>query len=232
MRTTRLLLLVGGMLGMVLGGCERREAEAPAREAAVGAHAVEVATVTLKPGHCAGVIVEDGHHALTAAHCVGLFEQRVELELYDGRTLAGRYVHVDPERDVAVIHLDDEAPVRPLAVAERLPAPGDALLFTGRNDRPGGPQSVRLRKLGRCPSLPSVPQALFTTLHGEKGDSGAPVVDAGTRVVGLVHGGAACSIAAPTAGFGEVVRRLAAREARESSEMANKVGVPGAAHPR
>jgi S1-C subfamily serine protease len=54
-----------------------------------------------------------------------------------------------------------------------------------------------------------VPQALFTTLHGRKGDSGAPVVDLQLRVVGLVHGGARCSIAAPTAEFAPVVRQLA-----------------------
>jgi S1-C subfamily serine protease len=212
MGTKRLLLLAGALsAGVGLGGCTRQEAQAEA-PAVPDARSVEQATVTLLPGHCAGVIVEDGRHALTAAHCVGLFEQRIELELFDGRTVAGRYVHVDPQRDVAVIQLDRVAPVRPLAVAEALPRPGAALLFTGRNDRPGRPQEVELARLGRCPSLPGVPQALFTTLRGEKGDSGAPVVDSAYRVVGLVHGGAACSIATPTHGLATVVRQLTTGE--------------------
>jgi S1-C subfamily serine protease len=210
---------------MTLGGCERQQGQS---NAPLDVRAVEAATVTLLPGHCAGVIVEDGRHALTAAHCVGPFEEHIDMELRDGGRISGTYVHVDPERDVAVIRLDARAPVRALAVAPRLPTPGDVLLFTGRNDRPGGPQEVQLARLGRCPSLPQVPQALFTTLHGEKGDSGAPVVDTQFRVVGLVHGGAACSIATPTYGFGQVVRELSEQEGM----VARKAALPGTATPR
>lgn len=228
MRSKRFLLLAGALAGVTLAGCEQRQGSVGA---ASSARDVEAATVTLLPGHCAGVIIEDGHHALTAAHCVGLFEARVDVELYDGQRLGGSYLHVDPERDVAIIRLDEVAPVRPLAVATRLPAPGAALLFTGRNDRPGAPQSVQLARLGRCPSLPGVPQALFTTLRGEKGDSGAPVVDSRFRVVGLVHGGASCSIATPTHGLGAVVRGLAVRDGvREDEVMVEPVpqaSVPG-----
>lgn len=228
MRTKRFLLLAGTLASMALAGCERKQ-QAP-MGAPSDARDVEAATVTLLPGHCAGVIVEDGRHALTAAHCVGPFEDRIDLELHDGSTLGGTYVHIDPVRDVAVIRLDAVAPVRPLAVAPGLPAPGDALLFTGRNDRPGGPQSVQLARLGRCPSLPGVPQALFTTLRGEKGDSGAPVVDARYRVVGLVHGGAACSIATPTAGLGEVVEMLSGQDDKELAGKA--ASMPGTAGSR
>ncbi len=199
-------------VGVALGACERM-AEGPP---AVGD--VETATVTLVPGHCAGVIVEDGRHALTAAHCVGEGEERVAVALRDGQELSGRYTLVDRDRDVAVIRLDAVAPVRPLEVAPTLPAVGEALLFAGRADRPGSAQEASLARLGRCPSLPGVPQALFTTLRGEKGDSGAPLVDRDFRVVGLVHGGAACSIATPTAGFGAVVWRLSAEE--DSLELA------------
>ena len=48
--------------------------------------------------------------------------------------------------------------------------------------------------------------ALFTSIDGIPGDSGAPIVDAGARVVGLVHGGAQCHIATPS----DTLRRLIA----------------------
>jgi S1-C subfamily serine protease len=182
---------------------------------------VEAATVTLDAGHCAGVVVEDGRHALTAAHCVGPQDDaRVDLTFQDGRRLGGAYVHVDRGRDVAVIRLDAKAPVRPLEVADGLPSPGDPLLFAGRHDRPGAPQDVLLERLDRCPSLPDVPAALFTTMRGKPGDSGAPLVDSDMRVVGLVHGGARCRIATPTAGLGTVVDGLA----RGGPALARKTG--------
>ena len=120
---------------------------------------------------------------------------------------------------MAVIRFDEPAPVRPLPVATAMPVPGEGLLFFGRTDRPNEPQEVELQRLGRCPSLPGVPQALFTSLDGEKGDSGAPVVDRQLQVVGLVHGGAACSIATPTADMAPVLDTLVAELARPGAEQ-------------
>ncbi|WP_331110773.1 serine protease [Archangium sp.] len=178
------------------------------------------ATVTLFPGHCAGVIVADGHHALTAAHCLDVAPGAPQpVVLRNGHLMNGTVKVVDPVRDLAVIRFDEKAPVRALPIATALPLPGAGLLFFGRNDRPNEPQEVELERLGRCPSLPGVPQALFTSLHGEKGDSGAPVVDRDLQVVGLVHGGAACSIAAPTADFAPVVDTLVAEVARPDAEQ-------------
>jgi hypothetical protein len=54
--------------------------------------------------------------------------------------------------------------------------------------------------------LPALGSALFTTIDGVPGDSGAPIVDSAARVVGLVHGGAQCHIATPS----ETLRRLIA----------------------
>jgi S1-C subfamily serine protease len=178
------------------------------------------ATVTLFPGHCAGVVVADGRHALTAAHCIDVAPgERQPVVLRTGRMLSGVVKVVDPLRDLAVIRFDELAPVRPLSVASAMPLPGEGLLFFGRTDRPNQPQEVSLERLGRCPSLPGVPQALFTSLHGEKGDSGAPVVDRQLHVVGLVHGGAACSIATPTAEFAPVLDTLVAEVARPEAEQ-------------
>jgi S1-C subfamily serine protease len=181
---------------------------------------VEAATVTLGEGHCAGVVVEDGRHALTAAHCVRPGEAQVDLTFQDGQQLGGTYVHVDRGRDVAIIRLDARAPVRPLDVADGLPTPGAPLVFAGRHDRPGAPQDAMVERLGRCPSLPDVPAALFTTVRGRPGDSGAPLVDERMKVVGLVHGGAQCRIATPTAGLGPRVEELA----RGGPTLARKTG--------
>ncbi|WP_426754352.1 S1 family peptidase [Myxococcus sp. Y35] len=194
---------VAGVGVAVLTACQTSEEAPPELED------VAAATVTLEPGHCAGVVVEDGRHALTAAHCVGPGDTRVTLSFLDGRRLAGRYVHVDRGRDLAVIRLESLAPVRPLEVARELPTAGAPLVFAGRNDRPGDPQEALLERLGPCPSLPEVPAALFTTVRGRPGDSGAPLVDSRMQVVGLVHGGAACRIATPTVGMAEAVTTLA-----------------------
>jgi len=88
---------------------------------------------------------------------------------------------------------------------------GETVLFAGRNDfgRPLGRAVVE--RLGPCPSLPQVPDAIFTTIEARRGDSGSPIVDERYRIVGLVHGGARCRIAAPTS---EAKRLLA--EAREA----------------
>lgn len=202
MRAKRLPGYAGLLAGAWVAAC------GPATERVPG-EVLREATVTLMPGHCAGVIVEDGRHVLTAAHCVVPGTQHLELELYDGTQLGSTFVLRDEGRDVAVFRLGEVAPIMALPIAPQLPTLGEGLLFGGRHDAVGDPQQVWLERLGRCPSLPGVPQALFTTLRGQKGDSGAPVVDLGLQVVGLVHGGARCSIAAPTAEFAPVVRQLA-----------------------
>lgn len=202
MRAKRLPLYAGLLVGAWVAAC------GPAPEVAPG-QALQEATVMLMPGHCAGVIVEDGRHVLTAAHCVTPGTQRMEVELFDGTRLGSTFMLSDTGRDVAIFRLEEQAPIMALPIAAQLPSPGAGLMFRGRYDAGGEPQQVMLERLGRCPSLPEVPQALFTTLRGEKGDSGSPVVDLGLQVVGLVHGGARCSIAAPTAEFAPVVRQMA-----------------------
>ena len=227
MRVTRLSRLAGVLGVLTLAACSssRRDEGSKQAQESSEVHTLRDATVTLFPGHCAGVVVADGRHALTAAHCIDVIAgERQPVVFRDGKMLSGVVKLVDHIRDVAIIRFDEAAPVRPLPLASALPMPGAGLLFFGRNDRPNEPQEVELKRLGRCPSLPGVPQALFTSLHGEKGDSGAPVVDRELHVVGLVHGGAACSIATPTAEFAPVLDTLVAELAHPEPEQ----GVGGA----
>ncbi|HEX8438416.1 S1 family peptidase [Archangium sp.] len=225
MRARRFSRLAGVLTLLTVAACGSAKKQ---EDTSSDFRALKDATVTLFPGHCAGVVVADGRHALTAAHCIDVPPgERQPVVLRTGQMLSGVVKVVDAVRDVAVIRFDEAAPVHPLAVATTLPMPGRGLLFAGRNDRPNEPQTVELKRLGRCPSLPGVPQALFTSLRGEKGDSGAPVVDQELRVVGLVHGGAACSVAAPTAEFASVLDILVAEVARPGAEQG--VGGSGAA---
>ena len=217
MRVRRLSRLAGVLAVAGLAACGSSKKPEEARQDFL---TLRDATVTLFPGHCAGVVVADGRHALTAAHCIDVPPgERQPVVLRSGRMLSGVVKVVDTMRDVAVIRFDEPAPVRPLPVATAMPLPGTGLLFFGRTDRPNEPQEVELKRLGRCPSLPGVPQALFTSLDGEKGDSGAPVVDRQLQVVGLVHGGAACSIATPTADMAPVLDTLVAEVARPGAEQ-------------
>lgn len=167
------------------------------------------ATLTVLPVRCRGVVAQDAQSALTAAHCLQPRERALRVRLHDGRELAAQVVRVDRARDVAFLRLEGPSGVRALQVAEALPQPGAALRFISAHHRKDELQEVTLLRLARCPSLPRVDEALFTSLHGRPGDSGAPVVDAQLRVVGLVHGGARCAVAAPTAGMGAVLASLA-----------------------
>lgn len=166
------------------------------------------ATLTLLPARCQGVVAEDAQSALTAAHCIEHGERHLRVRLHDGREVAARVVRLDRAHDVAFLRLARPSGVRPLQVADALPFPGSSLRFISSRHHAGEVQQVQLVKLGRCPSLPAVPAALFTSLRGEPGDSGAPVVDAQLQVVGLVHGGARCAIATPTAGLGAQLAAL------------------------
>lgn len=162
------------------------------------------ATVTLLPSRCAGAVVEDGRHVASVAHCV-VGRDRVEVRLFDGTRVGATVAYRDEARDHVLLRLDGRAPVRPLPSAEDLPAPGAALLFASRPERPMPPQWIEVERLGRCPSLPGVEAALFTSLVARPGDSGSPLLDESGALAALVHGGARCHISTPTAGLGRVL---------------------------
>jgi hypothetical protein len=201
---------------------------APVKEvgAAEPSEAIRTATISL-PGRCAGVVAEDGMFAVTAAHCIRPGERELAIQYSNGVGDVAKIASLDRAQDIAILSLGHRAPVKGLAFAEALPTPGTGVYFGGRLDGSRAVQFVQVLRLGRCPSLPDVPQALFTSLHGQKGDSGAPVVDTNLRVVGLVHGGAACSIAAPTQGVTRMLSAIQGAPAAFGVGGAGGAGTPG-----
>lgn len=187
---------------VALNGCGRVEASAADPQGAI-----HEATVTIA-GRCAGVLIEDAPYVLTAAHCVNPTDTALPIAYFDGTEAVAELASIDRDRDLALLQLPLPAPFDGLQLSETLPAVGTTAYFAGRFDRGATLQHVEVNRIGRCPSLPQAPHVLFTTLRGIPGDSGAPVVDESLNVVGLVHGGAACSIAAPTYVVPQMLREL------------------------
>ena len=206
-RGKRLLICAAVALAVVLP--ERGDAPAEGRSNLLSLEgAVKTASVTLVPGVCGGAVVLDRTLVLTAAHCIDRDVRHLRVALSSGRRVGATVLSLDRSSDLALLRLGRSAHVRPLGLATALPRAGEQLLFVGRADRGERPQVAEVVRLGRCPSLPDVPEAVFTTIDAHKGDSGAPIVDASLRVVGIVHGGARCHIAAPTATLGRLMREL------------------------
>jgi S1-C subfamily serine protease len=189
-------LRTGATLGLavVLLGAVAGRAEPPFGDVGVR-RALREATVGLETG-CAGVLAESTQLVLTARHCVERAGQSMEVRFSTGERRTGWIVATSRSSDQAVLFLEDPVHIEPLAVVRRPQIPGTVLYFAGHPSRPRF-QSARLDHIGRCPSLPDLPNALFTSIKGTPGDSGAPLVDAAARVVGLVHGGPNCHIATP-----------------------------------
>lgn len=188
------------------GGCGPIEDPAPALTPEA---LIQQATVTIG-GRCAGVVVADQELVLTAAHCLRDDERAVDVAFTSGEIGEAEVAAVDPSADLALLRLPTAPKLEGLRVAETMPDPGARAYFAGRFDRGATLQEIHIVKRAPCPSLPEVPEALFTSLRGTPGDSGAPVVDLALNIVGLVHGGARCSIAAPTHEVPRMIRSLEA----------------------
>lgn len=193
-------------LAAALGTAGTSVARESARSLASERPRVAAATVTLPERSCAGAVAGDREHVVTAAHCVAEDATRVEVRFVQGGVTSSVVEHIDREADLALLRLDRAASAEPLALADDLPRAGERVLFVGRVDRRSRTQVARVERLGRCPSLPGQPRALFTSVQARPGDSGAPLLNKSGEVVAVIHGGAACHIAAPTA---PLARRLA-----------------------
>jgi S1-C subfamily serine protease len=163
---------------------------------------VEQATVLVFSRSCTGFIAGEPNLVVTAAHCIPHGERKITVLTARNQRIETRVLHIDRNTDLAVLRLPRALDIPPLPLAANLPEEGEPLLFAGRRDRPGSAQVGAVQKIGRCPSLPHVARAIFTSLGARPGDSGAPVLDSELRVVGIIHGGARCHILAPVAPLG------------------------------
>jgi S1-C subfamily serine protease len=163
------------------------------------------ATVRLASG-CSGAVAERPRIIVTALHCVD-DRTSVGVRFASGVERTARVAATDTAADQAVLLLEEPAPVTPLRIATRRQIPGTVLYYYGHPDRVAF-QTARLDRIGQCPSLPALPNALFTSIHGKPGDSGAPLVNGEGAIVGLVHGGAACRIATPASTLLGLVARV------------------------
>ena len=174
---------------------------APAGDLAVR-QALHAASVVVETTGCSGVVADHPQIIVTARHCVD--GQKLRVRLSTGAERTAWVGATSDDSDQAVLFLEEPAGVQPLPIVRRRQIPGTVLYFEGNPAHPRF-QSARLDRLGVCPSLPHLHDALFTSIHGVPGDSGAPLVDGAARVVGLVHGGAQCHIATPSVPLARLV---------------------------
>ena len=176
--------------------------------------ALDRASVVVETTGCSGVLAESPQIIVTAKHCVKGQTLRVRLSTRAERT--AWVVATNDASDQAVLFLEEPADIEPLLIVRRRQIPGTVLYFEGHPERPRF-QNARLDRIGRCPSLPALPDALFTSIDGRPGDSGAPLVDGAGRIVGLVHGGARCHIATPADTLVRLVDHVLGRDVVETT---------------
>lgn len=203
------------VLGLVVACAVQAASVAPAPPAV--RRALHAASVQLEPVGCTGVLAEARDIVLTALHCIDDPTGPVGVRFTTGWTRTARVAATDPVADQAVLVLDAPVPIEPLLVVHRRQIPGTVLYFEGNPKEPRF-QGARLDRIGRCESLPRLPNALFTGIEGRPGDSGAPLVDVAARVVGLVHGGARCHIATPADSLVRLLERVLERDGPRLTE--------------
>lgn len=138
-----------------------------------------------------GVVLSDEGLVLTNAHVVS-GAQSISVDLFDGRTRPAKLVGSFPERDVAVIQLQDlEKPVVPvelgrssdLKVGDQVVAIGNAL---GLGEDPSVTSGI-VSATGRSIPGPSgqLVDLIQTDAAINPGNSGGPLVDVSGRLVGI-----------------------------------------------
>jgi S1-C subfamily serine protease len=194
-------LVVGLLVGFAVAAADRaRAGDLSVRRA------LEAASVVVETTGCSGAVAESSQLVVTAKHC--LQGDRLRIRLSTGERRTAWLVATNDASDQAVLFLEEPAGVEPLSVVRRPQIPGTVLYFEGNPSRPRF-QAARLDRIGRCPSLPALPNALFTSIDGVPGDSGAPLVD------GAAHGGSRCHIATPAEALAHLVDHVLERDVAE-----------------
>lgn len=213
-------------LGAVVLGA--RDAAAISMERYVR-RALDEATVSLETG-CSGALAEHSQLIVTALHCVDDAGQHVMVRLSNGERRRAWIVDTDAVADQAVLFMEEKVALQPLDVVRRPQIAGTIVYFSGHPDRPRF-QRARLDRVGVCRSLPKLPNALFTTIEGTPGDSGAPIVDGAGRIVGLVHGGVSCHIATPATTLAPMIAEILAPSPSTPRAVRWRTDPPAAASP-
>lgn len=149
---------------------------------------------------CTGVLAVRSDVVATTLHCL---EQRergeyVAVMLADGSVIGSRLEALDEATDMAVLLLEEPAPFTPMPIADSdLAVRAEPFLFLGLPEAGRKVVTGVVLKRAQCPSLQAVEDALFTSIQGRLGDSGAAMAAKG-GIIALVHGGARCNIAIPS----------------------------------
>src|SRR5256712_8183677 len=179
--------------------------------------ALQAASVVVESTGCAGAVAENRQTIVTAKHCVKGQTLRVRLSTGSERT--AWVVAVNDASDQAVLFLEEPADVEPLAIVRRRQIPGTVLYFEGNPERTRF-QSARLDRVGRCPSLPDLPNALLTGIDGRPGASGPPLVNGAAEIVGLEHGRVGCQTETPADPLAPLVDHVLGRGVVETTRAA------------
>ncbi len=115
------------------------------------------------------------------------YKEKITVKLYDGRTLKGRLIGVDPETDLAAIQVNPDNLPRPLEFATRRVQQGE-LAFSIGHPR-GLNYSMEWRPISAPYRIGSLPGTLLHQIGRGffLGNSGGPVIDLQGKVIGMVY---------------------------------------------
>jgi len=139
-----------------------------------------------------GVVLDSAGYVATAAHIARSTTLEAVVQTIDGRELPARIIHVDNERDLAVLKIPADAAsfTAPATAAARAGAPVLAVgtpdnepgvVTVGRVVKPRLDTGIRYGDYGN-------PSPLLLDMHVEPGHSGGPVVNGQGHLVGMVIG--------------------------------------------